>query len=225
MVEMEKVVLNATRRKLIGKKVKQLRREGKLPGVMYGTSYDAIPVALDLRETTRSLQNLTQSTLVTIDLEGEPNVALVQEKQVDFIRGTILHIDFRIVSMKEKIRTSVPIKLEGLAPAVKDYNGIVVTNINELQVECLPGDLPEQYVLDLSNLNEIGDSILVQDVISSDKIQVFDDPDTVLVVITSQAAEEEEEEEEEELEGLEGEEGAEPEVIDKGKKEDEDEDE
>jgi len=196
MVEMENVVLNATQRTVTGKKVKQLRRQGKLPAVMYGSDYKAIPVTLDLRETTRSLQSLTQSTIVTIDLDGEQNSALVQEKQVDFIRGTILHIDFRIVSMTEKIRTSVPVQLEGEAPAVKDFSGIVVTNLNEIQVECLPSDLPEQFVLDISNLSEIGSSILVKDVVSSDKIQVFADPDTVVVVIAGQAAEEEEEVEE-----------------------------
>ena len=91
---MEKLVINATRRTVIGKQVKALRREGKLPGVIYGHHIEATPITMDLRDATRVLAELTASSIVTINLDGVENAALVREKQRDFIKGMLRHVDF-----------------------------------------------------------------------------------------------------------------------------------
>ncbi len=117
---MEKVVLKASYRNVTGKKVGALRRQGKLPGIIYGHHIDPTPIEMDLREATRLLSGLSGSALVQIELDGNPFSVLVREKQRDFIRGTYLHIDFQTVSLTEKLRTRVAVELTGISPAVKD---------------------------------------------------------------------------------------------------------
>jgi large subunit ribosomal protein L25 len=218
---MDKVVLQATRRTVTGKKVGALRRQGLLPGVMYGHHIDPTPISLDLHTSTQALAGLSRSSLVYLDLEGTEHASLIREKQRDFIRGTLKHIDFQVVSLTEKIRAYVGIELTGLSPAVRDLNGVAVTGLDQLEVESLPQFLPERYVIDLSSLTKIGDGLYVRDLKITEEVDILSDPDEMLVIITAGTSEEEEEEELEEVEG-----GVdEPEVIEKGKKEDEEEDE
>ncbi len=214
---MEKISIQATRRTVTGKQVGTLRRAGKLPAVLYGRHLAATPITLDLRDASKVLASMTSSSLVNIDLEGETHSALVREKQRNFITGVLLHVDFQAVSLTEKLRTTVSIELTGLAPAIKDFNGVVVTNVNEVEVECLPQDLPERIIVDVSGLAKIGDAIFVRDLKVDSKVTVLENPDETVVIITAQIAEEVVEEvvAEPTLE--------EPEVIEKGKKEEEEE--
>lgn len=210
---MEKVVINATKRNVTGKQVKALRREGKLPGVIYGHKMDPIAILMDLKESTRVLNNTTSSSVITINLEGTEYSSLVREKQRDYLKNRFIHIDFQAVSQTEKIRTKINIEIVGHAPAVKDYNGVVVDGVTSVHVEALPKDLPERFVVDLSNLKNIGDSITLSDIEIPAGVEVLDPMDEMIVLITSPAAEEE---------AVVSEEGAaEPEIIEKGKKEEE----
>jgi large subunit ribosomal protein L25 len=211
---MKKAVVHATHRTITGKQVGALRRDGKLPAVMYGHHIDATPITLDLRDATLILHGLTSSSLVTIELDGKEHSALIREKQRDFIRGTLKHVDFQILSLTEKLRTTVSIEITGLAPAIKDFNGVVVTGYNQVEVECLPQDLPERIVVDISHLNKIGDGLYIRDIKLSDKVAILDDKDEMVVLITAPAAEEVVEEVA--VPGAE-----EPEVIEHGKKEEE----
>jgi large subunit ribosomal protein L25 len=217
MVEMDKVILNAELRTVTGKKVGALRRAGKLPGVIYGHNVAATPISMDLHDASLILASLTGSSLVTILLDGKETAALVREKQRNYVRGSLLHVDFQAVSLSEKIRAKVGVILHGVSPAVKDFNGIVVTGLSELEVEALPQDLPERVTLDISILKAIGDGLYVRDVVLSDKVQVLDQPDEMLAVVTGTKEEVEE--------VAEGGGAAEPEVIERGKKEEEGEEE
>lgn len=216
---MEEVVIKASHRQVVGKKVKVLRREGKLPAVVYGHNVESIPISLDMRETSRTLERLSSTALVVVDLDGKQHYTLVRDKQRDPILGSILHVDFQAVSLDEKVRADLNVKLVGEAPAVETYLGIVVPSLEQISIECLPKDLPESIEVDISGLNEIGDSILVKDLVVPDGVEILSDPEEVVVVIIAQAAEEEIEEEEE----VEVEEGLEPEVIERGKREEEEE--
>ncbi|NMB59226.1 MAG: 50S ribosomal protein L25 [Chloroflexi bacterium] len=209
---MEKAVINATLRTVKGKKVGALRREGKLPAVIYGHHFDATPITLDLKEASRVLHGLTASSLVYINLDGKENAALVREKQRDYLRNSLKHVDFQVVSLSEKIRAKVAITLEGVSPAVKDFNGIIITEMDSVEVEALPQDLPEKITLDLSKLKKIGDHFTVKDIALSDKVHVHASPDDVVVIVTLTKDEEA---------AIESATAAEPEVIEKGKKEEE----
>jgi large subunit ribosomal protein L25 len=213
---MEKTVLKAERRSMMGKKASVLRREGKLPAVIYGHNLDSMPIVLDMREANHILGGMTSSSLVTIELEGKEYPALVRERQRDYIKGEYLHIDFQGISMTEKIRANVPVEIVGTSQAVKLLTGVLVTNMHELEVESLPQYLPENISIDISNLNEIGDSFLVSDLELGENIEILADPEEVIVTITALTPEEVEEEEAVEEVTLE-----EPEVIERARKEEE----
>lgn len=213
---MEREVIEAVKRSVIGKQVKALRREGKLPAILYGSTIEPTPILMDLKSATNTLSHIASSALVTINLEGEPHVSLVREKQRNVLTGMLTHVDFQVVSMKEKIRTNVSVEIHGEAPAVKNFDGILVQNVDELEVEALPGDLPERIVVDVSGLEMIGKSIRLSDLVLPGKVTVLEDPNLILVVVTAPEAEPVEEVVVEEV-AVE----AEPEVIEKGKKEEE----
>ena len=209
---MERVVIKATKRDVTGKKVSQLRREGKMPGVVYGLHIEPIAIVMDAREVTRAMVGLTPSSIVTIDIDGEDHAALIRERQRDYLRNKFIHIDFQAVSRTEKIRARIETVLEGTAPAVKNYNGIVLHEKEYIEVEALPEHLPERFIVDISNLNRIGDMIRISDMSIADDVTVFDDVNDVIVSISGVK----EEVEEEPAAGAD-----EPEVVEKGKKEEE----
>ena len=209
---MEKIVINATRRTVTGKQVGALRRAGKLPAVLYGHHVEATPMTLDLRDASRTLASLTGSSIITINLDGKEFAALVREKQRNYITNTLLHVDFQAVSLTEKLRAAVEIEITGTSSAVKDFNGVVVNGVSHLEVEALPADLPERFIVDISGLKKIGDAIHVRDIAIPAKVEVLTDSDEMVVLITAGAGEE--------VAPVEG--GPEePEVIEKGKKEEE----
>ena len=207
---MEKVVIKASKRDVFGKKVGQLRREGKMPGVVYGHHIEPIAIVMNAHDVTRAMVGLTPSSIVTIDIDGEEHAALIRERQRDFIRNRFIHIDFQAVSRTEKIRARIETILEGTAPAVKNYNGIVLHEKEYIEVEALPEHLPERFTVDISKLEKIGDMIRISDMAISDDITVFDDVNDVIVSISGVK----EESAEEETAGAD-----EPEVVEKGKKE------
>jgi len=215
---MEKVVLKAKPRNVTGKQVSALRRAGQLPAVLYGHHVESRPILLDAHDARLILTRLTSSSLVTIELEGKEYPTLVRERQRDFIKGTLLHVDFLAVTLTEKIRAKVGIELAGSSPAVGDLNAVLVTGLNELEVECLPEELPERIVVDISSLAQIGDGIHVRDIMVSEKVEVLDEPDEMIVIAT---AAKEEVIEEAAPEAAAVEEIVEPEVIERGKKEEE----
>jgi large subunit ribosomal protein L25 len=211
----KEVVLNAARRDVTGKQVKELRRQGKLPAVVYGHGVSPIAITLDEHETTLALAGLSASTIVTIQLDGAQHAALVREKQRDYVKNRLIHIDFQVVSLTEKIRAAVRVDLHGESPAVKEFNAVIVQQVNQVEVEALPRDLPERFVVDIAKLAEIGDSITVGDLEVSNKVTVLVPAEEIIVVATGAAPEEVEEEPVESA--------AEPELIERGKKEDEEE--
>jgi large subunit ribosomal protein L25 len=188
---MEKVVLNAEKRDVIGKQVKAMRRSGKLPAVIYGRHTEPISISLDAHTASLILGRLTSSSLVTIALDGQEYPALVREKQRDYIKNRLLHVDFLTVSLTETLRASVAVNLVGISQAVKDFNAVLVTNLQSLEVECLPADLPERIDVDISVLARPGDGVRVRDVVVSDKVRLLDDPDTMVAVATFAKVEEE----------------------------------
>jgi large subunit ribosomal protein L25 len=214
---MEKVVLKASRRDVIGKQVRAIRRAGQLPAVIYGRHMDGpISITMDARETTSTLSKVSSSSLVTIDLDGKEIPTLIREKQRDYIKNRLIHIDFLAVSLTEKLTASVSIELTGMSLAVKDLNAVLVTGLDEIEVECLPTDLPERIVVDISSLVKVGDAIHVKDLILSDKVKVLSSPEEMIVIATAAKVEEEVVVAAPVVEGAE-----EVEVIEKGKKEEE----
>lgn len=224
----DKIVLTAQKRTVKGKQVGTLRREGILPGIIYGKLgkdiIDPVMIQLNLHDATQIIKLLTGSSLVTVDVEGKEYPVVLREIQKDIIYGTLRHVDFMAVSLTEKLQTAVPIELIGQAPAETTMSAVVVTGISELMVECLPQDMPERIEVDASVLVDTDSAIYVKDLTVPENVEVLTDPEELVAGVTYVAVEEEPEEEAGELADL-LEDESEPEVIEKGKKEDEEEEE
>ena len=206
---------------MIGKQVRAIRRAGPLPAIMYGRHIEKpISIVLDTRDTTRALAKVSSSSLVMIDLDGKEIPALIREKQRDFIKNRLLHIDFLVVSLTEKLTAGVSIELTGVSLAVKDFNAVLVTGLDQIEIECLPTDLPEKIVVDIAALVKVGDAIHVSDLVLSEKVKVLSSPEEMVVIATAAQVEEVVEAVVAPVAGAE-----EVEVIEKGKKEEEGEEE
>lgn len=217
---MERVVLKASKRDVVGKQVKAMRREGKLPAVIYGRNTEPISITLDAHGASLALGKITSSSLVTLDVDGTEYPALVREKQRDFIKNRLLHVDFLAVSLTEKLRAVVSLHFYGVSIAVKDFSAVMVHNLEQFHVECLPADLPERIEVDIAQLARVGDAIRVRDVVVSDKIRVLENPDTVVAVASAPKVEEAAAVAS--VEGVAAPTSTEPEIsVDRGKKEEE----
>ncbi len=211
----QRVKLQAQRRTVLGKKVKRLRREGKLPAILYGPELEEpIPLVLDYAAVYKAIRSLGPSALIELEVDGETYTTIIRERQRDVITGRLLHIDFQAVSLTEEVESEVSITLVGEAPATK-LGATIVQELETLDIVALPENLPETIKVDLSVLAEPGDTITVGDLVLPPGVRVLNPPDEVIVAAVGP-------EEEEEVEA-EVAEGVEPEVIEKGKREEEEE--
>ncbi len=218
---MEAVTLHAKERKTIGKQVKALRRQGILPAVMYGVGIDPLPIEVDEKVASRILANVGRSTLIDLKIGKDTHKVLVREFQRDVIRRNILHVDFLVVAMDVIISAVVPVVLIGEAPVMEELGGIVVSGLNEIEVEALPANLPEQVTADIGVLASMNDVITAGDIVLGEKVTLITDPGEMIANVIAQMAEEviEEEEVEELEEGVEPELGEEEEVEESSEEE------
>ena len=187
---MEKIILKATKRDVVSQKAGPLRRQGKLPAMLYGHGIETTPIVLEAYEGSLKPSHLSSSSLVTIDLDGMQYLAQVRENERDVIKNRLVHVDFQIVSLTEKMRAKVGIELTGTAPAVKDLEAMIQTGLTSLEVECMPQDLPERIVVDISGLAEFGDGIWVRDIVITDKVKILADPEEIIAIATAPRKEE-----------------------------------
>ncbi len=170
--------------------VNKLRREGFVPANMYGARQDARNLQVSGRDLGRLLQHATgEQILVDLEIESggssENRLALIQEVQHEPLSGDILHIDFQAVSQDETIRAAVPVESVGEADGVKNFGGLLEQLVREVEVECLPNDLPELITVDVSPLL-VGQSLHIKDLPLSGKVRCTADPElTVFMVAAS----------------------------------------
>lgn len=200
--------LKVRKRTLIGKRVKTLRQDGRLPGVLYGAGIESVPIELDVREASRLLSRASGSTLIELDLDNELHSVLVRATQRDVIRGNYLHVDFLKVAMDIRIRAEVPIELIGEAPAAEAAGVVLLTGVTTVEVEALPADLPDRITVNLEVLENLEDSIAVADLFIGENVTMLTESEELIARPIYQVEEviEEVVEEEELEELLEGEE-------------------
>ncbi len=213
--------LEAKRRAESGKRqVKHIRGKHFIPGVIYGTGIDAIPVSVDEGTFIKLYHHVGDSTIIEISLDGEYIPVLVHDVQRDLVKRRILHVDFLKVDMKKKLQTEVHLTFTGEAPAVKEKGAVLVHHVDVVEVECLPQELPSHIEVDQSSLCEIWDVIRVGDIRVPKGISFLTDPDTVVVVAEQPGADEQKQDKEaEEGEKVEGESQQKEEVRAEEKKE------
>ncbi len=161
----KQVKLNAERREGIGRAAaRKLKAKGMVPAVIYGGKTKPEPLQVSRREISALLSHASgENILVDVEIAGETRTALLQEVQHSPLGGDILHVDFHAISMDEKIEAAIPLESSGMANGVKNFGGLLEQSLRNLEVECLPRDLPDLISVDVSNLN-IGDSIHVRDI-------------------------------------------------------------
>lgn len=181
---MEIINLEAQKREVLGKKVKNLRQESKVPAVLYGHGQENINLILDQVAAEKAYKQAGESTLVDLSIDNQkPLKVLIQSAQLNNISNRLTHLDFFQVRMDAKLHTEISLKFLGEAPAVKTYGGILVTNIHSLKVECLPTDLVHEIEVDLASLNDLDSVIHISDINLPKGIVVHHNPSDVVVMI------------------------------------------
>jgi len=215
---MEKNILKVVKRD-VKSNLRSLREQGLVPGVLYGHGEKPVTVAVEEKPFGKLLQTAGKNVLITLDLEGKSESALVKDIQRDIIKRNMIHVDFQRVVMSEKIEVSIPIHVVGEAPGVKVSGGLLEHLTRAVKVRCLPSNIPPAIAVDVSAL-EIGQSILVRDLKPMEGVELLTDP--ALIIVNVIVPHVEEEVAPAEGAALPGATGAEPEVIaTKGKKEEE----
>lgn len=198
----EQVELMAKERTVLGKRVKQLRQQGWVPGVLYGHNFDSVSLQFETKGLRRTLSQVGASQLIGIKVEGSegPEMALVRDVQRDFIRGDLLHVDFYRVDMAERLTTEIPLVIIGASPVAERNEGILLYGVSTLEIECLPGDLVDGIEVDLTELAEVDQAIYVRDLAVPAGIDLFTNLDEMVARVMPLQAEEAFEEMLEEME-------------------------
>jgi large subunit ribosomal protein L25 len=208
---MDQKTLTAHSRKVFGSAdSRRQRRNGKIPAVIYGHG-EPEGLLIDAHEFNTKFMTVSESTIINLEVDGDGHDVLIRDYQEDAISGAITHVDFYEIERGKALRTNVGLHLNGAAVGIRE-GGILESFVHELEVECLPKDLPEGIDLDITSL-EIGHSIHVRDIQAPSGVEILNSPDQVICTIAYKRVEVEEvpeelEEEEAVLEGEEGEEEA-----------------
>jgi len=213
----DKIVVEAAPRDSRGKnEARRLRVTGKVPAVLYGAKGDSITLSVNAKQVGQILRSATgHNTLFQVAIAGKEQPAIVKDWQVDPVTGNLLHVDLLRVAMDVRMRVKVPVHTFGEPAGVKQQGGIFETVTREVEIECLPGEIPAEFRLDVSQLM-IGMHLRAGDIaIDQNKVKLLTDPELVIAHVVALKAEEEKPAEA----PVEGATPAEPEVIKKGKKE------
>lgn len=177
------IELKAQPRTLLGSQVKNLRKKGYLPGVVYGEGVESQSIVASFIDFERVLARAGESTLVTLDMGGKKYNVLIHDVAYDPLKGSPIHADFYAVRMDKVINATVPFEFTGESSAVKNDGGILVKIMHEIEVEALPQDLPHELRVDLGLLSIFGSKVLVKDIISPKGVTMIADSDKIIVLV------------------------------------------
>jgi large subunit ribosomal protein L25 len=182
---MKEITLDVKSRTDSGKGVaRKLRAQGIIPGIVYGKGEKPISIVLDHAQFHNVMRKAAgENPLVNLTIDGRTSdkKALIRDMQRDPIDGSVLHIDFQHISLTEKIRVRVPVVLEGVPDGVKNFGGIVNWMVRDLEISCLPTNIPDKFTLDIAPL-KIHESLHVRD-IKSENIEILESPEETIVTV------------------------------------------
>lgn len=176
----------------MGKKVKKLRREGKIPAVLYGGNIKTQPLWVNYLNFQKVFEEAGRSAILELDIDGKKKAnVLIQDVQFNPLTGKFSHADFFQVRMDQKIETEVPLEFIGESEAVTGLGGVLVKNLDVVQVSCLPANLPAKIEVDISVIKTFDDSVKIKDLKIPEGVKTPIDPETVVVNVTPPRSEEE----------------------------------
>jgi large subunit ribosomal protein L25 len=179
---MSQVVLSAKNRQGIGsREARRIRRDGRIPAVLYGRSGKPIALDLDAREFVNRVKNISESTIVKVEIDGQAHDAFVKDTQRNIINGNIIHVDFYEVESGTALRARVSVHIHGTPAGVRE-GGVLEFPLHEIEVECLPKDLPERIDVDVSEL-KVNQSLHVRDIVLGDGVRLISAADQVVALV------------------------------------------
>ncbi|MCX7655856.1 MAG: 50S ribosomal protein L25 [Treponemataceae bacterium] len=179
---MEHVVLTAQKRTGLGSGyAARLRRSGRLPAVMYGAEGKAFPIELNMLEFAKGIKGISESTLINLSVDGVLHEVFIKDLQRDILTGKFLHVDFYEVEKSKALHAKVPVRILGTAEGVRQ-GGILEVPVHELEVECLPKDLPEHIDVDVSKLG-VNQSLHVRDLVPPQGVKFLSNPEMVVATV------------------------------------------
>ncbi len=188
---MEQIAIQATKRDVTGKRVKTLRNAGKLPAVLYGHNVENQQLEINERDFAKAFRAAGESTIVNLIVDGKTQPVLIHDVQNHYLNDQPIHVDFYAVNMTEKIKVNIPIHFVGESQAVKAMGGTLVKNLSEVEVECLPTDLPQAFEVDISVLNTFEDAIRLSDLKVGSKVQIIGNLEEQIANVVPPRSEEE----------------------------------
>lgn len=162
-----------------------------IPAEFYGRGFPNQTLTVAKGEFEKVLKSAGESTVITLVVDGKKHPSIIHDLQHDSISGETIHVDFYGVHMDEKITAHVPVEFKGEAPAIKAHGGVLNKAVDEIEVEALPADLPHSFVVDVSNLAEIDQSIHVRDIVAPKNVKILLDPEMAIVTVMPPVKEEE----------------------------------
>lgn len=183
--------LKATSRKELGRKVNKLRKAGQIPAVIYGHGIKSQPLFVLAKEFDKVFKEAGESSLIALEIEGKKHNVLIHDIVRDPLTDQIIHIDFYQVKMGEKIKAKVPLVFIGDSPAVKAEGGVLVRNIQEVEIEALPQDLPRHLEVDISSLASFQDHIFIKDLPISGSAKILAEANEIVASVIPPRSEEE----------------------------------
>lgn len=183
--------INAQQRERVGKDLESLRKEGIIPAVVYGSGHKPISVQVNYEELKKVFEQSGESTLIKLKIGNEAKNVLIHDFAKDPITGRFIHVDFYHVRMDKVIKAEVPLVFEGEAPAVKSLEGVLVKNINHVEIEALPKDLPHEIKIDISGLDSFEKQIRVKDLKLPQGVKIELEPEEMIVSVVPPRKEEE----------------------------------
>ena len=190
---MKRHSLEVKKRSVFGKKLKKLRKAGTLPGNIYGREMKSVAIEMPTKDFLTVYDAAGHSGVVDLKVDGEVVPTLIHEVTSDHISGDALHVDFYKVNLKEKVKATVPVVVVGEPVAVTEKLGLLLQNLNEIEVEALPTDLPENVEVDVTHLAAVGDMVKVADLKVPSEVTILTDGEQEIARIAELVSKEAEE--------------------------------
>jgi len=180
---MKKIILKAFERNVTEKSAKKHRKEGLIPGVLYGQGEENQNISVNYLDFSRVYSKAGENAVVELDILGKSVPALIYDIQHDAMSGNFSHVDFLQVNMKEEVEANIPLEFIGESAAVKANGGVLVKNMDEIEVKCLPANLPSKFEIDISALVTFEDQIKIADIKIPAGVEILGDSDSVIALV------------------------------------------
>lgn len=185
----DKVALSVEERKVLGKKVKQLRKEGKVPAIVYGQDFEATPVMVDAVVATKAWRDAGKHHVIELTVLGKKRLAMIKSADFAPVKHTLRHLSLHVVKQNEKVETEIPVHVSGEGETPAEKAGLVVLQtIEAIEVSALPNDLPDEVIVPGDKLVEAGDHVTVADILPINGVAILAEPEQIVATVYEPSA-------------------------------------